>query len=242
MSIHFNHRKHPLISSAAAIGILLAAGLGTAAALEAAAPGADGVSGYEAADTGICAATAEDAIRQLTTVLESGDTDGWTDRDAGTAGLVEAAFGADCWEQASFSDVDGPPCITREAYVLSATGEEISREEYERLRDAHVDQVCREYSFDKAKLSLQGEALENLPAEERTALFAVDEKINAGSPVRVEGRAAVPYAHYRVSFGGESAAEDAGICDVEVDLVQIDGCWVFYSMHYSAISSVEDDV
>ncbi|MHB1453243.1 MAG: M56 family metallopeptidase [Saccharofermentanales bacterium] len=188
------------------------------------------------------AKTSEEALQMFIEAMINMDFSGLSVKYVRNIKFIEKAFGQGCWSDVDFISVDHPAIETREAYILTATGEEISRQESERIYYEFSDKICRKYSYDGSQLSLQGAALSKLTSDEMTAYLTISFEMNSTSPVRMVAVPACPYIHYQLKFSGKDASETEGICNVEVDFIQVNDIWVFHSILYSAVDVFEDDV
>ncbi|MHB1455016.1 MAG: hypothetical protein ACYCYM_13825 [Saccharofermentanales bacterium] len=234
-----DHTKQIVIAGILAImmtaGLIAGTKLGTSASMEL----------NQTSDTATemaGAKTSDEALRMFNEAMINMDCSGLSAKYVRNIKFIEKAFGQGCWSDVDFISVDHPAIETREAYILTATGEEISWQESERIYNEHADEICRKYSYDRSRLSLQGDALKGLTGDEMTDYLTISSEINSTSPVRMVAMPACPFIHYQLKFNGKIASETEGICNVEVDFIQKDGIWVFHSILYSAVDVFEDDV
>lgn len=234
-----DHTKQIVIAGILAImmtaGLIAGSKLGTSASME-----LNQTSNTATEMTG--AKTSEEALRMFIEAMINIDCSGLPVKYVRNIEFIEKAFGQGCWSDVDYISVDHPAIETREAYILTATGEEISWQESERIYNEYSDEICKKYSYDRSQLSLQGAELSKLTSDEMTAYLNISYEINSTSPVQMVAVPAGPYIHYQLKFSGKDASETEGICNVEVDFIQKDGIWVFHSILYSAVDVFEDDV
>ena len=223
------------------VGVLAAAGLASGTRLYTLASTAPAQASSADADV-VGPKTPEEALQRFVASMARGDRSGLSERFVRNIEQIEKAFGPELWTDVDFTEIEGPPIETREAYVMASTGEEISYQDYERILDEYVIEVCSRHSLNKELLYVQGEALDQMTADQMTARIAVNSEISATCPVRMVGLSASPFRHYQLKFSGRTASDAAGICNVEVDFVLSGGVWVFHSILYSAVDVYEDDV
>lgn len=177
-----------------------------------------------------------DAVKTLESIIAeiaASDTKGYSRTSVRSISVIGEAFGEDAWENVTYEEVEAPMLLSRDAYVICKTGEEISEAEYKRTLEDHIRAVCAENGYDRAMLDKTGLEICDLSQDEITEYHQINNEITKTCPVKLVAKPDGESKRFALKFAGKSAAGETGICDVTVDLVKIDGEWKLHAVLYS---------
>lgn len=186
--------------------------------------------------------SSDEALKSFLNDVASGEVSRITSDDCGVITAIEQAFGDNAWAYASFEKIEGVPPYCEEVFLSLISNEEISLQQYERLLQDHVDNICRIHSFNPHILSYKGMDLLSLTPEDTVKRNLIIQEISSTSPVSIETKASVPYQYYQLFFFGQRDAQASGIGGVRLVLVQVDGEWVFDHIYCDSVDVADKDV
>ncbi|MFA6735541.1 MAG: hypothetical protein WCR87_01330 [Saccharofermentanales bacterium] len=182
------------------------------------------------------------ALEGIIARIAEGDLKGYSRTTVRSIGVIGEAFGEDAWENVTYDEVEAPMILSRDAYVICMTGEEISEAEYKRIIEDHIRAVCAENGYDRALVDKTGVEICAMSQDDITKYHQVNNEITRTCPVKLVAKPDGESRRFVLKFAGKSSAGDAGICDVTVDLVKIDGEWKLHVVLYSDPILPGDDV
>jgi hypothetical protein len=190
----------------------------------------------------IHSSSSDEALKCFLNDVASGEVSRVTPEDSGLINYIEQAFGDNAWVYATYKKIEGVPPYCEEVFLSLLSDEEISLQQYERMLQDHIDNICRIHSFNQRYLSYKGPDLLVLTSEDTVKRNLIIQEISSTSPVCIETKSSIPFQYYQLYFFGQRDAQESGIGGVRLVLVQVDGEWVFDHIYCDSVEVADEDV